>query len=79
MPKLTDTGNLQIIWTAEAIGRRINGSGAFVRRKLVNMPDSPVHRLDGKFWAFEDELVSFFARHAVRTKPRQSTSIHSKP
>jgi hypothetical protein len=52
----------KIIWGASAIAAAINASPDFVRRTLVGMPDSPVHRCGRRYWAFEAELRAFFRR-----------------
>lgn len=48
-----------VIWTAEAIAARISRSPDFVRRRLANMPDSPIRRLGGRYYVFADELEAF--------------------
>jgi hypothetical protein len=50
----------KIIWTAAAIGARVGASADFVRDTLANMPNSPVKRLDRRFYALEDDLIDFF-------------------
>lgn len=58
--------SMEIIWTAEGIGRAIGRSAAFVRRKLAAMPASPVHRFGGRYWAFRDELLDYFEREGSK-------------
>jgi hypothetical protein len=54
-----------IIWTAAAIGRRINRSAAYVRRTLAKAPGSPVKRQGrGNLYADETELIEFMKRAA---------------
>lgn len=49
-----------IIWTAAAIGRRINRSAAYVRRTLAKAPGSPIKRQGrGNFYCEEAELIAF--------------------
>lgn len=57
----------KIIWTAEAIGKAIGRSADFVRRTLIDMPNSPVHRFGNRYWAYEDDLQNFFEHMARKS------------
>lgn len=53
----------RILWTADAIGKRIGRSAAYVRRTLSQMHGSPVQRHGrGNFFAVESDLVEFMRR-----------------
>lgn len=59
------TTKSNLIWTAAAIGRRINRSAAYVRRTLAKAPGSPVKRQGrGNLYVDEQELVEFMQRVA---------------
>lgn len=49
----------RIIWTLSAIGARIGVGPDFVRDTLAKMPGSPVKEIGGRYYAFEDDLISF--------------------
>ena len=54
-------GNL--IWTAAAIGRRINRSAAYVRRTLAKAPGSPIKRQGrGNLYVEEAELIEYLKK-----------------
>ena len=54
-----------IIWTAAAIGQRINRSAAYVRRTLAKAPGSPVKRQGrGNLYVDEAELIEFMRQAA---------------
>lgn len=56
-----------ILWTADAIGRRIGRSAAYVRRTLSRMEGTPVQRHGrGNFFAVEAELLAFMSKNAQR-------------
>lgn len=48
----------RIIWTLSAIGARIGVGPDFIR-SMVDLPGSPVHRMNGRFYAIESELLNF--------------------
>lgn len=56
----TIASSRKLIWTADAIGARIGRSGKYVRNKLIDMPGTPVHKVDSRYYAYEDELIGFF-------------------
>jgi len=66
----------KIIWGADAIGLAIGRGPDFVRRTLILMPNSPVHRCGRRYWAFEDELLGFF-RHLCRKNTNKPTLTQS--
>lgn len=49
----------KIIWTLQGIGRRIGTGADFVRDTLAKQEGSPVKQIGGRFYAFEDDLISF--------------------
>ncbi|SKA26425.1 hypothetical protein [Consotaella salsifontis] len=49
----------RIIWTLAAIGREIGVGPDFVRDTLAKQPGSPVKELGGRYYAFEDALISY--------------------
>lgn len=49
----------RIIWTLPAIGHRIGAGPDFVRDTLAKQPGSPVKEIGGRYYAFEDDLISF--------------------
>ena len=52
-----------IVWTADAIGRRIGRSADYVRRTLAKLPGTPVKRHGrGNLYALEVDLVAFLAQ-----------------
>lgn len=53
------SGTSRIIWTLPAIGRRIGVGADFVRDTLAKQPGSPVKEIGGKYFAFEDDLISY--------------------
>jgi hypothetical protein len=58
--KVRPSGNpSRIIWTLPAIGSRIGVGADFVRDTLAKQPGSPVKEIGGRFYAFEEDLVSF--------------------
>lgn len=71
--------NLRIIWGADAIGRSINRSAKYVRQTLAAMPGTPVHRAGRRYWAYADELRTFFDHLAGRKGSLKSTLGHKKP
>lgn len=54
----------RIIWTLPAIGRRIGVGADFVRDTLAKQPDSPVKEIGGRYYVFEDDLISFLRNGA---------------
>ena len=53
----------KIIWTLGGIARAIGASIDFVR-KLTKEPDTPIRRVAGRWFVFEDELWEFLrSRH----------------
>lgn len=52
-------GRSQIIWTLPAIARRIGVGVDFVRDTLARQPGSPVKEIGGRYYAFEDDLMTF--------------------
>lgn len=61
------SNRMKIIWTAEAIGRRVGCSADFVRETLIREPGSPVKKIGNRYCAHEDDLISFF-----RSEPKQT-------
>lgn len=57
---LTPPRRDRIIWTAEAIGKRIGVSADFVRKTLVHQEGSPVKRIGTRYCAVEADLIAFF-------------------
>lgn len=53
----------RIIWTLPAIGQRIGVSADFVRDTLLQIENTPVRQLGGRYYCFEDELMMFMRRH----------------
>ncbi|MEQ8446928.1 MAG: hypothetical protein RIB57_13670 [Pelagibacterium sp.] len=49
----------RIIWTLPAIGARIGVGADFVRDTLAKQPDSPVKEIGGRYYAFEDDLLTY--------------------
>ena len=49
----------RIIWTLPAIGKRIGVGADFVRDTLAKQEGSPVKEIGGRYYAFEDELITF--------------------
>ena len=49
----------KIVWTLGAIAQRIGVGPDFVRDVLAKADGTPVRVLGGRFYAFEDDLVSF--------------------
>lgn len=52
----------RIIWTLPAIGARIGVGADFVRDTLAKQPGSPVKEIGGRYYAFEEDLISFLRR-----------------
>lgn len=52
----------RIIWTLQGIARRIGTGPDFVRDTLAKQPETPVRQVGGRFYAFEDDLISFLRR-----------------
>lgn len=52
-------GRDRIIWTAEAIGRRLDCSADFVRDRLVSAPGSPIRKVGGRFCVHEADLIAW--------------------
>ncbi len=55
----------RIIWTLPAIGRRIGTGPDFVRDNLAKQPESPVKEINGRYYAFEADLIAFLKRGGV--------------
>ncbi len=49
----------RIIWTLPAIGQRIGVGPDFVRDTLAKQEGSPVKEIGGRYYAFEEDLISF--------------------
>ncbi|XUY27947.1 hypothetical protein RMR21_006240 [Agrobacterium sp. rho-8.1] len=49
----------RIIWTLPAIGRRIGVGADFVRDTLAKQDGSPVKEIGGRYYAFEEDLITF--------------------
>ena len=49
----------RIIWTLSAIGQRIGCGPDFIRDTLAKQPDTPIRQIGGRFYVFEDDLISF--------------------
>lgn len=63
--RLTSPRHVGIIWTADAIGKRIGRSAAYVRRTLAKMPGTPIHRHGGgNLFVDEMELAAFMRKTA---------------
>lgn len=52
----------RIIWTLPAIGRRIGVGADFVRDTLAKQPGSPVKEIGGRYYAFEEDLITYLRR-----------------
>ena len=63
-----DLGEGRILWTAGGIARRLGCSPDFVRMVLATAPGSPIRRIGGKIYAFEDDLI-LFLRDPNRKQP----------
>lgn len=50
----------RIIWTAEAIGKRLGCSADFVRDKLATEEGSPIKKIGGRFCVHEGDLMAWF-------------------
>ncbi len=50
---------LKIIWTLGGIARRIGTGADFVRDTLAKQENSPVKEIGGRYYAFEEDLISF--------------------
>jgi hypothetical protein len=50
----------KIIWTLEGIGNKLGCSEDFVKRTLLKHPNSPIHKLGGRYYAVEQDLLEFF-------------------
>ena len=50
----------RVIWTASAIGARINVSADFVADTLAHLPGSPVKKIGTRYCAIEADLLDFF-------------------
>lgn len=48
-----------IIWTLPAIGKRIGVGADFVRDTLAKQEGSPIKEIGGRYYAFEDDLISY--------------------
>jgi hypothetical protein len=59
---LTTPRRDRILWTAEAIARRIGSSADFVRDRLSQEPGTPVKKIGGRWCAVESDLLAFFRR-----------------
>lgn len=55
------TNSERLIWTANAIAKRLGCSADFVRDRLAKAEDSPVRRVGGRYVALESELLAFFS------------------
>ncbi|MGA1804432.1 hypothetical protein [Rhizobium sp. HT1-10] len=53
----------KIIWTLPAIGKRIGVGTDFVRDTLAKQEGSPVKQVGGRYFAFEDELITFLRNY----------------
>lgn len=71
--------DLQIIWGADAIGRAINRSAKYVRYTLADEPNTPVHRAGKRYWAYVDELRSYFDHLAGHDRANKASLGHKKP
>lgn len=60
----------KIIWTLQAIGQKIGVGPDFVRDTIATAEGSPVHEIGGRFYAFEDDLLTFLRRGPM--KPSQT-------
>ena len=49
----------RILWTAEAIARRLGCSADFVRGALAEAPGSPIRKIGGRWCAEENALIGF--------------------
>ena len=50
----------KIIWTADAIGRRVGASADFVREVLAKEQGTPVKKIGTRYCAVEADLIAFF-------------------
>lgn len=62
---LTRVRQDRIIWTASGIARRLGCGEDYVRRTLVTLPGSPIHRKGRRLYAFEDELMAWMRGKAA--------------
>ncbi|WP_102960225.1 hypothetical protein [Mangrovicella endophytica] len=60
----------RIIWTLPAIARRIGVGADFVRDTVATAEGTPIRELGGRFYCFEDDLMSFMRSN--RLKPSQT-------
>lgn len=49
----------RILWTAEAIGKRLDCSADFVRDKLASAPGSPIRKVGGRYCVHEADLIGW--------------------
>lgn len=49
----------RIIWTLGGIAARIGTGTDFVRDTLAKQPGTPVKEIGGRYYAFEEDLLSF--------------------
>lgn len=58
----------KIIWTLPAIGRRIGVGADFVRDTLAKQPGSPVKEIGGRYYAFEEDLITYLRTRTIAVK-----------
>lgn len=58
-PRRGAIGDPRIIWTLGGIAARIGVGVDFVRDTLAKQPGSPVKEIGGRYYAFEEDLISF--------------------
>lgn len=52
----------KIIWTLGGIAARIGTGTDFVRDTLAKQAGSPVKEIGGRYYAFEEDLITFLKR-----------------
>lgn len=55
----SSSGQPRIIWTLGGIAKRIGCGTDFVRDTLARQPGSPIRQVGGRWFVFEDDLITF--------------------
>lgn len=58
-----DEQNWKVIWTLEAIGRRIGCGKDFVRDVLFEMPGSPIRKMGRRYYVIDRDLHEFWGAY----------------
>lgn len=61
----------RILWTAGGIARRLGCSSDFVTSVLMKSPGCPIHRLGGRIYAVEPDLIEWM-RCPNRQEPSET-------